>query len=204
MWAQQLEQELPKLLEGMQENADSVTGPQDTWQQVAQEAEATVGCYTARWCLQTVSGSEDDAASRLELIGGKLLAWLVDPNMDAKLSAAGYQMQQVWHELARMLHARDEAEHSSDPEAVTALVQALQAAGQALGCLATPACCNNPACCSLVGATEVHSVSGKGCICAGCRTAWYCDRACQRAHWKAHKPVCKALAAAVAATHAEA
>jgi hypothetical protein len=39
-------------------------------------------------------------------------------------------------------------------------------------------------------------VGGRSCICAGCRTARYCSRDCQRQHWKQHKPGCKALAAA--------
>jgi hypothetical protein len=111
----------------------------------------------------------------------------VTPTRSSSTSCRSYQSR---------LDARDKAENGSDPEALTALVQALQAAGQGLGCLATPACCNNPACSSLVGATELQQVLGRGCICAGCSTARYCDRACQRAHWKRHKPVCKALAAA--------
>jgi hypothetical protein len=169
------------------------------WQQIAEEARATAPCHTGRLCLQAVL----DGESRLELFTSALIGWLEEPHVDARLSAVGYQPQLLVYELMKMLQARDAAEYGSDPAELTALVQALQAAGQALGCLATPVCCNNPACCSLVGATEVQSVSGKGCICAGCRTARYCDRACQRAHWKRHKPVCKGLAAAAAAKPGE-
>jgi hypothetical protein len=135
----------------------------------------------------------------VENIINAYIYWLDGPGVADKLSAAGYQPQQVQQALLELMTARQEAAGSSDAAALRVLVQALQAAGQALGCLATPVCCNNPACCSLGGSTEVQSVSGKGCICAGCRTARYCDHACQRAHWKLHKPVCKALAPAAAA-----
>ena len=200
LWAQQLQQELPKLLEGRQEiSAIQVLGPQETWQGIAEEAEATVTCRTTRWCLQAVGGS----STRLQLFTNQLMCWLEHPSVDGRLSAAGYQPQEAVEELVGMLDASFEAENSSDPEALTGLVQALQAAGQGLGCLATPVCCNNPACSSLAGATELQLVSGRGCICAGCRTARYCDQACQRAHWKRHKPVCKALAAAAAAKPGE-
>jgi len=32
--------------------------------------------------------------------------------------------------------------------------------------------------------------------CGGCRTVYYCSRACQTAHWPTHKSACKLLAAA--------
>jgi hypothetical protein len=192
LWAQQLQQEVPMLLDGQQENVGLMMGEPETWQQIADEAEATAPCITARWCLQAVT----DGETRLELFSSTLLGWLEDPSVDARLSAAGYQPQQWVYELVRMLQARDDVEYGSDPAELTALVQALRAAGEALGCLAPPVCCNNPACSSLLGATERQLVKGKGCTCAGCRTARYCDRACQRAHWKRHKPVCKGLAAA--------
>jgi hypothetical protein len=47
--------------------------------------------------------------------------------------------------------------------------------------------------------SEAQLVGGRTCICAGCLTARYCGRACQRAAWRQHKPVCKALAAAATA-----
>jgi hypothetical protein len=106
---------------------------------------------------------------------------------------------QVLALLDQLLEVTQQAAEGSDPAALKALVQALQAAGHALGSLATPFCCNNPCCSSVVGPAERQLVSGKGCMCAGCRTARYCDRACQRAHWKRHKSVCQALSAAAAA-----
>jgi hypothetical protein len=79
------------------------------------------------------------------------------------------------------------------------LVQHLHATGMMLSSIAVPISCNNTACVSVIGPTEVQLVSGRSCICAGCRTARYCGRACQRQSWGKHKPVCKTLAAAAAA-----
>jgi hypothetical protein len=83
-------------------------------------------------------------------------------------------------------------------QALQPLVQQLQVVGAAFTSLAVPSFYNNPSCSNISGPTEVHLVSGQSCICAGCCTARYCGRACQRQHWKQHKPVCKALAAAAA------
>jgi hypothetical protein len=81
------------------------------------------------------------------------------------------------------------------------LIEALVSAGQALSMFAVPHCCNNPSCSNTVGPKEASIVSGKGCICAGCKVARYCGKPCQAAHWKvAHKPVCKMLRARSAGT----
>ena len=63
---------------------------------------------------------------------------------------------------------------------------------------AVPCMCNNPCCTNMAGLSELATVSGRSCICGGCRVARYCSRACQRASWKQHKPVCAALTAAMA------
>jgi hypothetical protein len=55
--------------------------------------------------------------------------------------------------------------------------------------------CNNPGCSNVLGPSEVQLVGGHSCLCAGCRTAHYHGRLCQ----KQHKSVCKVLAAAEAA-----
>jgi hypothetical protein len=189
LWAQQLERDYPGLLEAQRQG-----GQQQTWLQVAEGGLAQH--FSARWCLLGVPGK---TFARLELCVHAAITWLQDARVADRLSAAGYQPQQVLEPLTQLMAVAQAAAEDSDPIALRALVQTLRAAGQALGCLATPVCCNNPSCSSLVGLTELQSVSGKGCICAGCRTARYCDRACQRAHWKQHKPVCQALAAATAA-----
>jgi hypothetical protein len=76
------------------------------------------------------------------------------------------------------------------------LGQEMQAVGKALACFAIPQACNNPVCGNVSGPSEAQLVGGRSCLCAGCCTARYCSRECQRQHWKQHKPVCKALAAA--------
>jgi hypothetical protein len=80
--------------------------------------------------------------------------------------------------------------------------QQLQAAGNSMCSFAVPCLCNNPTCANLSGLTEMGLVSGCSCVCAGCRVARYCGRACQRSAWKQHKPVCGALAAAATASAA--
>jgi hypothetical protein len=86
--------------------------------------------------------------------------------------------------------------------AVEQLAASLQQLGQVLTNLAVPYCCNNPSCRTVSGPTEQSTVGGRSCICAGCLTARYCGRSCQRLHWKQHKPACKALAACSAAAAA--
>jgi hypothetical protein len=85
------------------------------------------------------------------------------------------------------------------PERVAVVIKALVSVGQALSMFAVPHCCNNPSCSNTAGLTEASIVSGKGCICAGCKVARYCGKACQAAHWKpTHKPVCRMLRARTA------
>jgi hypothetical protein len=86
-------------------------------------------------------------------------------------------------------------------ERVGGLIKALVSLGRALSVFAVPHCCNNPGCANASGMTEKAIVSGKSCLCSGCKVARYCGRACQVAHWKVHKPVCKMLAAAAAAAN---
>jgi hypothetical protein len=89
-------------------------------------------------------------------------------------------------------------------EALTAALQQLRQTGFAVCSMAVPCLCNNPACSNTSGPTELSLVSGRSCVCGGCRVADYCSRACQAQHWKQHKPVCMSLAAAAAAAGAPA
>jgi hypothetical protein len=75
-------------------------------------------------------------------------------------------------------------------------VEAWRALGEGLNTLAVVPLCNNPACVNLSGFAEVGLVNGPTCMCANCRIAHYCSKACQRLHCKQHKPVCAALVAA--------
>ena len=126
--------------------------------------------------------------------------WLggIDAPAHAQLAAAGCSPLQLQQQLGALLSAVDGTHHSLTGESLAALVQHLQATGAMLCSIAVPHFCNNAACVNLSGPTELLLVSGRSCICAGCRIARYCGRDCQRAAWKQHKPVCKALAATAA------
>jgi hypothetical protein len=124
----------------------------------------------------------------------------------AQLSSAGYSDPDTWLQLLLAAKAAAAAAQQAEGEAVdgqcAVLVQELRALGGASCLFAVPLFCNNPRCMSLHGETEVSLVSGRACVCSGCRVARYCGQECLRQHWKQHKPVCKALAAAAAATGA--
>jgi hypothetical protein len=128
--------------------------------------------------------------------------WL--PARSAQLSAAGYPDPDSWLQQLLAAEAAAAAARQAEGDAVAAqgaaLVQELRALGGASCLFAVPLFCNNPRCMSLHGETEISLVSGRACVCSGCRVARYCGRECLRQHWKQHKPVCKALAAAAAAT----
>jgi hypothetical protein len=85
MWAQQLQQELPRLLGGQQQQEG---GGQQTWQQAA----PALSCPTASWCLVAAS---DGTCGRMEFCTYAHTDWLEDPRVAERLSAAGYQPQQV-------------------------------------------------------------------------------------------------------------
>ena len=130
-----------------------------------------------------------------------------------QLIAAGYPVQSLQEEVLALGGVANAAMQSlavdmsagSTFSAVTVarfgeLVQQMRVVWAALGVVPVPNFCNNSSCVTVCGPSEVLLVSGRSCICAGCRTARYCGRGCQRQAWKQHKPVCKALAAAAAAT----
>jgi hypothetical protein len=151
---------------------------------------------------------------RFSLTG--VVQWLAAAGTVQRLTALGYDPVNMQHTLAaptQALPSLSNALQDADLDAgstTTALtvlkdiqVQ-LQAAGSVLVSFAIPHACNNPACGNMCGPSEAQLVGRHSCICAGCLTARYCGRACQRAVWRQHKPVCKALAAAAAAAAAAA
>jgi hypothetical protein len=140
-----------------------------------------------------------------------VVQWLAADSTMQQPTALGYEPQDLQQQLAAAadaLPALSNDMQAADPftdghaaavEALQAAQQQLQAAGRVLACFAIPHACNNPACENLSGPSEAQLFGGRSCICAGCRTARYCGKACQRAAWCQHKPVCKTLAAAAAA-----
>jgi hypothetical protein len=139
-----------------------------------------------------------EAATALMCLNG----WLQASSTAQQLVAAGYELQNLLqHVEAAMLAFTAPARRSRSGTAfLQEAVQQLQAAGSAMCSFAVSCLCNNPSCSNLSRLTEVGVVSGRSCVCGGCRVARYCGRTCQRAVWKQHKPVCAALAAAAPAT----
>jgi hypothetical protein len=124
------------------------------------------------------------------------------------LEAAGYPIQDAVQQAdaaAAALHVLAAADDAAAASAAYAgMCQQLQALGTVLNTLPMPYAFNSPACVSMLGPSELAAVSGRSCVCGGCRVARYCSRACQRAAWKQHKPVCQALSAAAAGAAATA
>jgi hypothetical protein len=139
---------------------------------------------------------------RLESLVGMMSGWVGGLESAAclgQLAAAGCSPQQLQQQLDALLAAQPRTLQELTEASLAALVQQLQVTGRMLCSIAVPHFCNNLVCGNISGPTEVRLVSGRSCLCAGCLTARYCGRDCQRAAWKQHKPVCKALAAAAAA-----
>lgn len=124
----------------------------------------------------------------------------------AQLALAGYDAENLLklsrELLASLMQMRDPPASQSlaaEQQLMRTATQQLQALGAACcNNLAVPCFCNNPRCTSISSdTTELSMVSGRSCVCSGCRTSRYCcAKPCQTRHWKAHKPVCQALAAA--------
>jgi hypothetical protein len=128
-----------------------------------------------------------------------LQQWLQTGSTCDQLVAAGYAPLHVLEQLEQLAATcRAMQDSPSDTSAVLEVAVQLRSTGLALCSFAVPCMCNNPGCASMAGPSELASVSGRSCICGGCRVARYCGRACQRAAWKQHKPVCGALSAAAA------
>ena len=157
-----------------------------------------------------VPGLRQEAATlpgeMLESLVGMVFGWVGGLESAAcleQLAAAGCSPQQLQQRLDLLLAAQQGTQQGLTEASLAALVQQLQVTGRMLCGIAVPHFCNNLACGNMSGPTEVRLVSGRSCLCAGCLTARYCGRDCQRAAWKQHKPVCKALAASAAAAAAQ-
>jgi hypothetical protein len=117
----------------------------------------------------------------------------------ALAAAVGGKLQQFKQQLEVLSAAQVALRENECTATLRTLVRELQATGVMLCSIAVPHFCNNAACVNVSGPTDVQLVSGRSCLCAGCCTARYCGRVCQRQAWQEHKPVCKALKAAAAA-----
>jgi hypothetical protein len=131
--------------------------------------------------------------------------WLQASSFQQQLAVSGYapQLQTLLQQLQQVMTAPQDlresvASRQCEPSYHLEAAQQLQSAVSILCLFATPCVCNSPYCANLSGFSEVGLVSGRSCVCGGCRVARYCRRACQRSAWKQHKPVCAALAAAAA------
>jgi hypothetical protein len=168
-----------------------------------------LGRCCMQWAQQLLTLSRQQQQNRgpkLSLITGLasnlsvVQQWLGAGSTCEQLAAAGYDppaVQQQLEQLLATLHALQE--NPPDTAALLATAEQFESVGLALCSFAVPCMCNNPGCTSLAGLSDLAAVSGRSCLCGGCRVARYCGRACQRAAWKRHKPVCGALSAAAAA-----
>jgi hypothetical protein len=202
-WAQQLQQQAPELLLLR-------LGGSEQEEQQRREVELHASYNAALLCVPGLrSWAGNSPCGMLESLAASVSDWVGSIEATAalaQLEAAGCAPQQLQHRLQALLSAQQGTQQGVTDTSLAALVRQLQKTGSRLSNIAVRHFCNNLACVNLNGPTEVRLVSGRGCMCAGCRMARYCGRDCQRAAWKQHKPVCKALAAAgvVAATAATA
>jgi hypothetical protein len=125
------------------------------------------------------------------------------PALQALEAAAGFGVGHT--SSSRMRSSRPDAaavQRQLDSIAVFAEVPPLlQQFGDAV-CSQFPVglwCCN-PACVRLQGFSEQEPVAGKGCVCAKCKTARFCCRACiEQCYKDQHKMVCRRIARHAAA-----
>jgi hypothetical protein len=198
IWAEQLRKQTPELMLLLASGA-AVQQPQQGGVRVK---------HSAAWVC--IPGAQEGwAAASAQSCGLEKLVAIVSswvgvataPAVHIALAAAAGGDPQQFRQQLEALSAAQAAvrQEGVSDTSLAALVQQLQATGVMLSSIAVSHFCNNPACVNISGPTEVQLVSGHSCICAGCRTARYCGRGCQRQAWRQHKPVCKALAAAAAA-----
>jgi hypothetical protein len=147
----------------------------------------------------------------LSLVAATALAWISQSSTAQQLAGMGLvTAQEIKQQLAKLQEAavlaptaaaaavakrKGKAKGKAAEAVFDSLRQQLQATGVALSSLPVPVACNSPSCLNMTGPSELALVSGRSCVCGGCKVAHYCCRDCQRQHWKQYKPVCAAPAA---------
>ena len=199
-WAEQLQQQAPVLLSG---GRQAGTASRQQGQGVVKsEFGAAYVCIPGSRFVFGAGVRPADKPCELERFTDTVSSWVggvTSPVARSALAAAaGGDLQQLRQQLGALSAAQAAVREGVSEASMAALVQQLQATGEMLSGIAVPHFCNYPACGNISGPTEVRLVSGRSCICGGCRIARYCGRACQRAAWKQHRPVCKLVAAAAA------
>jgi hypothetical protein len=196
-WAEQLQQQAPRLLL----LAPGMSQQERELRDSLLYAHSVANVCIPQWRREaaTLPGEKIEALVKMVLdwVGGLESAACLE-----QLAAAGCSPQQLQQQFDMLLAAQQGTQEGLPDASLAALVQRLQVTGRMLCSIAVPHFCNNLACGNISGPTEVRLVSGRSCLCAGCLTARYCGRDCQRAAWKQHKPVCKVLAAAATAAEA--
>jgi hypothetical protein len=195
-WAEQLQVDAPLLLR-QQAARPQLLGDASEVVRATQEPTSMAGMT----CFQQVEHGLTELQGQVRAY----IRFFMHPRVSELLLAQQYKPQQVLQVFESMLAARQAAADSTsaDSAALSEFVEKLQAVGAELSTFAVPHFCNNVGCSNVRGWTEAQAVGGRGCLCAGCLTARYCDKLCQKQHWKLHKAVCKALAAARIAADGE-
>jgi hypothetical protein len=195
-WAEQLQVDAPLLLRQQAARPQLLVDASKVVR-ATQEPTSLVGIT----CFDQV----EHGLTELQVKVQTYIRFFEHPRVSELLLAQQYKPQQVLQVFESMLAAWQAAADSTsaDPAALSESVEKLQAVGAELSTFAVPHFCNNPACSKVRGWTEAQAVGGRGCLCAGCLTAQYCDKVCQKRHWKLHKAVCRALAAARVAASGE-
>lgn len=195
-WAQQLQLELPLLLQPNPNGAQ--------WNDFGHSLS-----------FSTLLPNCDVSVPMLRGLLTASMQCFAKPSVAQQLAASGVNPQRLTQAAAEAVAAQQQMEVafvvistgcSSDVgrfgAALHVLLERLRAVGVAFTSVPIRAVCNNPGCRCVSGPTELGIIAGRGHKCGGCKTAYFCSPDCLRQHWKQHQPVCKALAAATNAVAA--